>query len=240
MVRSSCIVSAFYGFGDASSDGFGATIEWKDGIVGRYGLWAGDTSNQSSNYRELLNLVETIEEEGAAGNLVDTEIWLFTDNSTAENCFNKGSSTSRLLHDLVLRLRQLEMEKGLALFLVHVAGTRMIAQGTDGLSRGLLLEGVLSGKDMLEYIDISKTALERQPGLVEYIQSWTDSHVHVLAPSDWFVKGQGIRGGGLNSDGVWILTHANNGMHYLWAPPPVIADVALEEAYQLVKDFVKD
>ena len=74
MVRSNQIVTAYYGFGDASSDGFSATIKWKSGIVGRYGLWATDTSEQSSNYRELLNSVEMIEEEGAAGSLSHTEI----------------------------------------------------------------------------------------------------------------------------------------------------------------------
>ena len=234
LVRSTQICTALYGFGDASSDGFGATIERKEGVVGRYGLWAADTSSQSSNYRELLNLVETIEGEGAAGSLNDTEIWLFTDNVTAEGCFVKGSSTSPLLHELVLRLRKMEMEHGLALFLVHVAGTRMIAQGTDGLSRGLLVEGVLSGKDMLSFVDIAKSALDRQPTLVDFVQSWMKAPLQVLTPDDWFSLGHGITGGKLNDDGVWIPSHAKNGMHYLWAPPPVIADVALEEALKAI------
>ena len=234
VVRSSKIATAFYGFGDASSDGFGATIERKSGVVGRYGLWATDTADQSSNFRELLNLVETIEEEGATGSLANAEIWLFTDNATAEGCFHKGSSSSPLLHELVLRLRRVELEHEIVLFVVHVAGKRMIAQGTDGLSRGLLLEGVLSGQDMLSYVDLAKTAIERQPSLVEYVQSWTDSYVHVLSPEDWFVKGHGIKGGGPNDDGVWVPTHANNRMHYLWAPPPVVADVALEEALKAI------
>ena len=200
VVRSTSTLTAFYGFGDASSDGFGATIERKSGVVGRYGLWAADTSEQSSNFRELLNLVETIEEEGAAGSLANTEIWLFTDNSTAEGCFHRGSSSSQLLHELVLRLRKAELDHGLVLYLVHVAGKRMIAQGTDGLSRGLLLEGVLSGRDMLSYVDLARTALDRQPALLEYVQSWTDSYIHVLSPEDWFVKGHGMKGGGPNKD----------------------------------------
>ncbi len=203
-------------------------------MVGRYGLWATDTADQSSNFRELLNLVETIEEEGATGNLANAEIWLFTDNATAEGCFHKGSSSSPLLHELVLRLRRVELEHEIVLFVVHVAGKRMIAQGTDGLSRGLLLEGVLSGQDMLSYVDLAKTAIERQPSLVEYVQSWTDSYVHVLSPEDWFVKGHGIKGGGPNDDGVWVPTHGNNRMHYLWAPPPVVVDVALEEALKAI------
>lgn len=142
VVRSSKIITVYYGFGDASSQGFGATIERADGIQGRYGLWSSADAGQSSNFRELLNLVQSVEEEASANNVADTELWLFTDNSTAESCFCRGSSSSQLLHELVLRLRRLEMEHSLNLQIVHVAGTRMIEQGTDGLSRGLLLEGV--------------------------------------------------------------------------------------------------
>lgn len=50
VVRSTQICTAFYGFGDASSDGFGATIERETGIVERYGLWAEDKSEQSLNF----------------------------------------------------------------------------------------------------------------------------------------------------------------------------------------------
>ena len=230
VVRSKRMLTVYYGFGDASSDGFGATIQRRGGVQGRFGLWAAQDSEQSSNFRELLNLVETMEEEARANKLEDTELWLFTDNSVAESCFFRGSSTSRLLHELVVRLRKLEMENSLTLHLVHVAGTRMIEQGTDGLSRGLLLEGVLSGKDMLSYIDISKTALERQPELTAYVESWSDQYMFWLSPTDWFNKGHGMRGGGPNSDGIWIPTHEPNGRIYVWTPPPSIADVALEEA----------
>jgi len=87
VVRSSKTLIAYYGFGDASSNGFGATIERANGIQGRYGLWSAQESEQSSNFRELANLVKTIEEEGIANHLQDTELWLFTDNSTAEGCF---------------------------------------------------------------------------------------------------------------------------------------------------------
>lgn len=122
------------------------------------------------------------------------------------------------------------MDLGLNLHVVHVAGTRMISQGTDGLSRSLLLEGVSAGNDMLSYIDIAATAIERQPGLINYVRSWSDKWVIVLTTEEWFVKGHGISGSMLNKDGIWIPTHAQNGMIYLWSPPPIIADVALEEA----------
>ncbi len=80
------------------------------------------------------NLVKTVEEEAEEGHLKDGELWIFTDNSTAESYFFKGGLTSKLLHELVLHLRKAEMKFGFTLHLVHVAGTRMIAQGTNGLS----------------------------------------------------------------------------------------------------------
>ena len=109
-----------------SSGGFEATVERPGGIQGRFGLWASDVEDESSNYRELRNLVETVEEEATAGHLINGELWLFTDNSTAESCFSQGGSSSKLLHELVLRLRKLEMDYGFALHVVHVAGSRMM------------------------------------------------------------------------------------------------------------------
>ncbi len=50
-----------------------------------------------------------VEEEAKAGYLEGSEVWMFTDNSTAESCFHKGGSLSELLHELVLRLRKTEL-----------------------------------------------------------------------------------------------------------------------------------
>jgi hypothetical protein len=47
-VRSSSKVTAYYGFGDASSGGFGATVERPGGIHGRFGLWGRDDKDKSS------------------------------------------------------------------------------------------------------------------------------------------------------------------------------------------------
>ena len=198
-VRSSdVILTAYYGFGDASSDGFGSTVAQPGGLHGRYGLWSRDMEDQSSNYRELRNLVDTVEEEATAGYLEGSELWMFTDNSTAESCFHKGNSSSELLHELVLRLRKIELDHCFILHVVHVSGTRMIAQGTDGLSRGSFLEGVMTGKDMLAYVDLAKGAIERQPTLLEYVQSWVKKalqrEARILQVEEWFQEGHGVLG----------------------------------------------
>ena len=94
-VRSGECRMVVYGFGDASAAGFGATINRPGiGLYGRFGLWGKDSECESSNYRELNNLVETVEEEALEGRMEGGELWIFTDNSTAESVVHKGGSSS--------------------------------------------------------------------------------------------------------------------------------------------------
>jgi hypothetical protein len=163
---------------------------------------------------------------------------MFTDNLTAKSCFYKGGSLSELLHELVLQLSKIDLDNGFILHVVHVSGMRMIAQGTNGLSRGLFLEGVMVGRDMLSYIDLAKGAIKRQPKLVDYVQSWVRQalrqEVKVLQVEEWFQEGHGILGGSKDLHRVWIPNHESNGRVYLWNLPPVIADVALEECMKAI------
>ncbi len=217
--------------------GFGATVERPGGIHGRFGLWGREDEDKSSNYRELRNLVETVEEEAAEGHLTNRELWLFTDNSTAESCFFRGRSLAKLLHELVLQFRKAEVRYGFTLHVVHVAGTRMIAQGTDGLSRGILLEGVVRGEDMLSFVDLLRSAMERHPQLLEFALSWVEPVLgpcKVLSVDEWFQEGQGITGGTREVGGIWTPLHATEGKAYIWAPPPIIANVALKECAKAI------
>ena len=50
IVQRNVVLTAYYGFGDASSGGFGASIERPDGIIGRFGIWGKDLDGASSNY----------------------------------------------------------------------------------------------------------------------------------------------------------------------------------------------
>ena len=140
---------------------------------------------ESSNFRELNNFVEKLEKEGASGTLVGAELFIFTDNTTTESAFHNGTSSSEKLFNLILRVRIVQMKFSVRVHMIHVSGERMIHQGTDGLSRGNLTGGVLSGDDMLSYIPISKSAHEMSPNLVQLIQYWSDSAVTPLSPFDW-------------------------------------------------------
>jgi hypothetical protein len=90
------------------------------------------------------------------------------------------------------------MKFGFTLHLVHVAETRMIAQGTDGLSRGSFLEGVARGEDMLFFIDLPQTAFSRSHTLLDFVKSWVEpvlGRCKVLAVEEWFQEGHRITGG---------------------------------------------
>ena len=88
--------------------------------------------------------------------------FLCTDNSLAERVFYKGNSKSPLLFELVLRLRKLQLKSNFKLHVVHVAGTRMVEQGTDGLSRGMIYEGLLGARfNFLRYLPLDKTSIQR-------------------------------------------------------------------------------
>jgi hypothetical protein len=85
------------------------------------------------------------------------------------------------------------------LHMVHVAGSRMIEQGMDDLSRGSFLEGVAIGRDMLSFIKLALSATKRHPPILDFVKSWLETAssgvAHVLLERQWFVEGHGIIGG---------------------------------------------
>jgi hypothetical protein len=95
---------AVYQFGDASSSGFGSSLYINGVIYYCHGQWTDAYGEESSNFRELANLVHAIEDAHDKGLLVDTELFVFTDTTAAEGAFYKGVSPSRKLFELVLRL----------------------------------------------------------------------------------------------------------------------------------------
>ena len=185
--------------------------------------------NNSSNYRELRNLTDTLEAMADDGELKGTEWFVFTDNSTAESAYAKGSSSSKLLFELVLRLRKLEMHHGCKIHVSHVSGTRMIEQGSDGLSRGNLAEGVMRGRQMKDFVPINKDAFQQSPSLKPWLENWTEQKGNFLDATGWFTTGQELQDNlkEVNSEGVQIPSTQPG--TFIWSPPPVAAGIALEE-----------
>jgi hypothetical protein len=99
--------AAVFMVGDASGSGFG-TSTWtqnEEELTAQFGAWDVETSNESSNFREAYNLVLRVEQMVARGELVEgSELFVFTDNFVSERAFHNGSSKSKRLHALVMRL----------------------------------------------------------------------------------------------------------------------------------------
>jgi len=132
-----------YGVEDASRDGFGDSFLAKDSISYHIGIWNEKVSSQSSNYREFRNFLVAFKREGDAGHLANSFVIFCTDNSTVGAALYKGTSDSHFLLKMVIEFHSLLMKYECQAFISHIAGTRMIARGGDGLSRGALNEGVM-------------------------------------------------------------------------------------------------
>ena len=229
LIRGKSVRSARFGFGDASGSGFGSSWLLKDGVKYRTGVWGSDMNNSSSNRLELCNLVETLEEMGNDGDLDGVEVFLFTDNSTAEAVFFNGSSKSEHLFNLVLRVRKLEMTRQCKIHLCHVAGERMISQSTDGLSRGNLVEGVMKGDAISSFVPIHQCGLSRSSQLKPWLLSWLGKETEFLEPKDWFIRGNDLVDGSVefNDDGIAMPTLKPG--TFVWSPAPAAAETAVEE-----------
>ena len=114
-----------YMVGDASGTGFGGST-WKPGASSdaTFGAWDSIVSETvSSNFRKALNLVMMIERQVLTGEIErGSELFVFTDNSTVERAFNKGASSVKKLHDLVVQIRKMEMLGQVSPRFVWIAG----------------------------------------------------------------------------------------------------------------------
>lgn len=105
----------------------------------------------------------------------------------------------------------------------------MIAEGSDGLSRGLLNKGVMDGKDILSFLAFHKTPLDLSPGLADWFRSWIGESMEVLDPADWFERGHDIAGWSRDQPGHLFPYPILRPGLFLWSPPPGAAIDALEE-----------
>jgi hypothetical protein len=202
----------FYGFGDASGSGFGATIQIGDEIHYEYGQWCLEvTKERTSNWRELNNLVEALEGLVCEHDLRGCELFIFTDNSVAESAYWKGTSKSKALFELVLRLKMLELKYGMHIHVVHVSGKRMIAEGSDDLSRAFHGTGVMLGKDIRFFIPLHLDPIVREPKVSDWLNDVTRGlNFKILVPSGWF-------------------DDAHNDGNFIWTVPPAAAEVVVEQ-----------
>ena len=63
---------------------------------------------------------------------------------------------------------------------MHVSGSRIIVQGTDGLSRGAINAFGFNVLVFRNHVPLNLTALEHSSSLKEWIKSWIDSKLLFL------------------------------------------------------------
>lgn len=82
----------------------------------------------------------------------------------------------------------------------------------------------------MSFIPLHQSALERHVDLLTWIRSWCGNNfIHPLSTEDWFDRGHDVIGGRNNTDGMWIPKFGARRMLHLWAPPPALALLAIEE-----------
>ena len=83
------VVPAFYGFRNASGKQFGSTVSKvydskaklsdnqsdSSGLAFRIGIWTTKQESETPNYKEFGNLVDTVEVEGASGQLKNSKFF---------------------------------------------------------------------------------------------------------------------------------------------------------------------
>lgn len=131
--------------------------------------------------------------------------------------FYKGAARLPYLHNLVEQLRILQLHHGLFIHMLWIARTRMIEQGTDALSRGDFKSGAMTGKYFLSFLPLNRTAFKLSPNLENWVvQRFPGQHEWtMLSPNGWYTKG-------------------HDDSHFIWAPPPAVADAVLEQMCESV------
>ena len=228
-VRFQRVAEIIYGFADASGGGLGSMFQGndEDSINIRIGVWSSTLSKErSSNWREFKNVVEAVLTEARKGRLFQTVVFLFTDNSTVESAMVKGNTPIEALFELVETLKGAEMKYSFMLHVIHVSGSRMIYQGTDGVSRGELTQNTLPRQPIRLQVPLNLTCLERSASLKQWISSWIGPKAVYLSTSQWYVEGHDLR---YNVKDPTSEMFTYESATYVWTPPPAVGDVSLEQ-----------
>ena len=130
-------------WGDGSGTGTGYTEQLLSGIGPcppmqmTMGTWSTRVHSFSSNWKELRTLKLVLERDLPKRHFHRRLLFYFTDNIVTYFIVCNGTSSSPALMDLARDIKRMEMTLECQLIAVHVPGTLMILQCTDGLSRGL-------------------------------------------------------------------------------------------------------
>ena len=168
-------------FGDGSGTGTGGTFQlpfqqlhmWK-------AAWQPTVYKFSSNHKELATLRLTLETilTTSPESVRDTTLFYFTDNSCTYWVCNNGSSRIPSLHSELVYIRDLEVQLGCHVSVVHVPGKVMIQEGTDGLSRGVWMSPLHSHLPREQVLSALFAPLTPDSALVHHYVTTHVPHYH--------------------------------------------------------------
>ncbi len=163
-------------WGDGSGTGTGGTENWVSmdtdtrlsPLESWMGIWKDKVHHFSSNWKELRTLAITLQRlKQKKAPLQGRMMWYMTDNQVTYDICRSSSSTSKELMTLIHEIRLLELEMGCRVEVIHVPGKLMITQGTDGLSRGMVLQSFAASDGILPLLNIWRPA-ECSPALLAW------------------------------------------------------------------------
>ena len=124
------------------------TAEWPKWIRDKY-------SHGASNYKELRTLLVSLQRQEAAFDAdghcahFGTVKICFTDNKFVADVLASGASSSSDMSPILRAIRTVCIKLRIRLIVCHVAGKRLVEQGTDGLSRDDWGEASPAGEKLL-------------------------------------------------------------------------------------------
>jgi hypothetical protein len=111
-------------------------------------------------------------------------IFFNIDNQTAEGSCFQGPTRSRALFELIVTVYKLQLHRDFPPYVVWIAGTKMIQQGTYGLSRGDDNGPATSGVTLSGMFLLHLGACEINPRMLHWLEDWYDlgKDLKVLEP----------------------------------------------------------
>ena len=109
----------------------------------------------------------------------------------------------------MLRLIYLELRVCFRLHIIWVTGTRQIASGIYGFSRGVWTDGIASSGSILDFVILNETAFERYVSIFPWVHTWIGvNNIEPFNPEGFFEEGGVFKGGKKNDDGIWVPYHS--------------------------------
>ena len=175
----------------------------------RHGVWCEGSQSKSSNNRELINMVEVVQEVVEGKIKEEVELLFLADNSVAEDVYYRGNFSDKEIFQLMLRLVYLQLRGCYRLHSMWISETSQIAAVIYGFSRVCLTDGIASSGSILYFMPLNETAFESQATLLTWVQTWIGvNNIEPLTTEGWFKEGRGIKRGRNNDNIIWMTYHS--------------------------------